>query len=105
MFGKHSESHTFVINLGKLAIKREHDLNTDNGKARLKPEDLTPSPEYLDEFSLPLSNLIISAVSIVPVSRKGFTDRSELKSDTWESSSFFLTLYMKLTLSRTHFID
>lgn len=71
-----------MINLGKLELKREHDLNTDNGKTCQKPEDLTPSPEHLDEFSPPLSNLITSAFSTVSASRKGSTDHSELKSDS-----------------------
>lgn len=107
MFAKHSESDTFVINLGKLELKREHDLNTDNGKARQKPVDLIPSLEHLDEFSPPLSSLIISAFSTVPISRKGSANHSELKSDTWELSSFFFffTLHMKLRPSRTNFID
>lgn len=68
-------------------------MDTDNGKARQKPVDLIPSLEHLDEFSPPLSSLIIPAFSTVPISRKGSANHSELKSDTWELSSFFFFFY------------
>lgn len=106
MFAKHSESDTFVINLGKLELKREHDLNTDNGKARQKPVDLIPSLEHLDEFSPPLSSLIISAFSTVPISRKGSANHSnQIPGNYHHFFFFFFTLHMKLRPSRTNFID
>lgn len=94
------ESDTFVIELEKLKLKREHDLTTDHAEACQKPEHPIPSPE-LPKVPLVLSKLIISTSSLAQ--SQGMVPPTICSSNQILGSYLFLTLYTEFMSAIANF--
>lgn len=67
--GTSLESYTFMIELEKLKLKKDHNLPIDNGKDCQKPEHQASAQNSQSRISLLLSKLFISTFSTLPFSR------------------------------------
>ena len=99
--GTSLESCTFMIELEKLKLKKDHDLPIDNGKDCQKPEHQASAQNSQSKIFLLLSELFISTFSTLPFPRNGPTKpqssnhklgsyHHSLSSSTWKTFPLLL---------------